>query len=288
VSAQSPTTPRRQINSATPFLDAGFLYGTQKAVTDTLRTYDNTGQLRSRKSATSGADLPPIAKSDTSLETTLHNPLELPASLLRETANRRANQNPATFAVQTLWLREHNRRAKEIRAADVDGKLSGTQVFERARAWVVAMFQNIVLHELLPILGICLLEPDDVEYDADIVPHTSSAFALAGSQFDQFMTDEGVPKLSKVRVSRDGSASDATAQELPTCNSAFMPSRYEAAVGSTDGVDAIAFGLLSTPARLPGLHVAKSRRSFGVSEAMIKVSGIKRQDQGKGCGILMH
>lgn len=63
---------------------------------------------------------------------------------------RRSNENPLLTAMHTLWVREHNRVAKEVKAAFPNAK--DEQMFQITRKVVIALFQSVVYDEFLPAI----------------------------------------------------------------------------------------------------------------------------------------
>ena len=87
----------------------------------------------------------------------------------------RANENPALQSMHTLWVREHNRVAKEIHKAYPEMK-EDEDIFKLARFIVVAEFQQVVFHEFVPaMLGRKL--PKYLGYSPSVDGTTSNEFA---------------------------------------------------------------------------------------------------------------
>lgn len=130
--------PRQQLNEITAFVDASNVYGSDEARASALRTNDGTGKLK-----TSAGDLLPF------------NTDGLPnaggsSPALFVAGDVRANEQAALTAMHTLFVREHNRLAEEIAAAD--HRLSGDEIYEKARKIVGAQMQVITYREFLPAL----------------------------------------------------------------------------------------------------------------------------------------
>jgi hypothetical protein len=81
----------------------------------------------------------------------------------------RANENPALIAMQTLWMREHNRWA-DVLSADHPG-WSDEEVYQHARRMVMGEIQNITFQEFLPaLLGPHAPPLEESHYDAEMNP----------------------------------------------------------------------------------------------------------------------
>lgn len=131
------TTPRQQANSLTHWIDASMVYGSDTMRADTLRAHVG-GRL-----ATSSGDLLP------------YNTTGLPngggtSSSLFLAGDVRANEQTGLLASHVLLLREHNRLADQISAANPG--LSDEQVYQKARHLVGAEVEAITYNEWLPAL----------------------------------------------------------------------------------------------------------------------------------------
>ena len=157
--ATGGATPRQQINQITGWIDASFVYGSDATQATALRANDGTGKLRS-----SAGDM-----------------LPLDASGQFVAGDERANENPALTALHTLFLREHNRLADGIKAADPG--LSGDQIYHRAREIVAAQVQAITVNEYLPaVLGPDALS-DYAGHRNDVDPSIGNAFSTGAFRF---------------------------------------------------------------------------------------------------------
>lgn len=197
----SLSNPLRHPNLVSTFLDANMVYGSDANRAAALRTNDGTGRLK-----VSDGDLLPINNSTFFPDGTLTNDnrgLTDPATLFA-TGDVRANENIALTAVHTVFVREHNRLADEIRAANPD--LSGEEVYQRSRKLVAAQIQYITYSEYLPLLIGDHTIADYAGYDAEVDPAISHLFSAAAfrmghtQSFDEFLLigDDGqaLPSVS--------------------------------------------------------------------------------------------
>ncbi|MBY0228489.1 MAG: peroxidase [Gemmataceae bacterium] len=143
-SAYDPATgtdgPRQQVTVVTAWLDGSQIYGSDKATADALRTFSG-GRMK-----TSEGGLLPF----NTMGLPMQNRSALPAGQLFAAGDIRANENIELTAIQTLFLREHNRVADRI-AARYPG-LGDEEVYQQARRWVGAELQAITYNEFLPAL----------------------------------------------------------------------------------------------------------------------------------------
>ncbi len=154
----SRTNPRRQLNMITSWIDASNVYGSDDDRADALRLHAGDGLLKM-----SSGDLLPF------------NTLGLdnaggPSPALFLAGDVRANEHVGLTAMHTLWVREHNRMAREIRQRKP--RLAGDEIYERARAWVGGLMQSITYNEFLPVLLGHDAVPEyrgwDAQVDADV------------------------------------------------------------------------------------------------------------------------
>ncbi|MBE9137977.1 VCBS repeat-containing protein [Nodosilinea sp. LEGE 07088] len=188
----SLSNPLRHPNLVSTFLDANMVYGSDANRAAALRTNDGTGRLK-----VSDGDLLPINNSTFFPDGTLTNDnrgLTDPATLFA-TGDVRANENIALTAVHTVFVREHNRLADELRAANPE--LSGEDIYQRARKLVAAQIQHITYSEYLPLLIGDNSLTDYAGYDADVDPSISHLFSAAAfrmghtQSFDEFLLIDG-------------------------------------------------------------------------------------------------
>lgn len=131
------TTPRQHANALTHWIDGSMVYGSDAVRADTLRAHTG-GRL-----ATSAGDLMP------------YNTTGLPngggtSSTLFLAGDIRTNEQTGLLAIHTILLREHNRLADQISAANPG--MSDEDVYQRARHLVGAEIQAITYNEWLPAL----------------------------------------------------------------------------------------------------------------------------------------
>ena len=93
----------------------------------------------------------------------------------------RANEHVALASMHTMWVREHNRLASELKR--LNKQWDEERVFQEARKIVVAQIQHITYTEFLPkILGYRGLN-EYQGYDPSIDASVSNVFAAAAFRF---------------------------------------------------------------------------------------------------------
>jgi len=201
-----PDNPRQQTNIITTWIDASQVYGSDPVRAAALRRNDGSGKLK-----TSAGELLPF------------NTAGLPnaggtSPDLFLAGDVRANENLLLTAMHTVWLREHNRIADEIAAANPG--LSGDSVYEEARARVGAMLQVITYKEFLPsLLGHGALAPYS-GYDDDLDPAVANAFSTAAFRLGHSMV---APVLRRL----DPDLKPITEGPLPLRHAFFSPEQLQ-------------------------------------------------------------
>ena len=136
------SSPREQFNLITSYIDGSNIYGSDQTTVDLLREFSG-GELTT--SVEYESMLPDIDGA-------------------RLAGDVRAQEQPGLTSMHTLWMREHNRVAKEMAAENPS--LSDEELFQESRRLVAAQLQNIVYDEWLPkILGSNLIDQYGLKVD---------------------------------------------------------------------------------------------------------------------------
>ena len=174
------SNPRQQINEITSYIDASNVYGSDAERAEALRTH--TGGLLK----TSSGDFLPYNFINPNTGTFYHNaaPPPLGPTDYFLAGDIRANEQPGLTSMHTLFLREHNRLAGEIAAAEYSGMdLSDPtideEIYQKAREIVGAYMQVITYYEFLP----ALMGPNNLDsysgYKVDVNAAVANIFSGA-------------------------------------------------------------------------------------------------------------
>lgn len=179
----STENPRQQVNAITSFVDASQVYGTDAERAAALRTFSG-GRLK-----TSAGGLLPFNTEGLDNAT----PPGAPASSFFVAGDVRANENVELLAMQTLFVREHNRVADRLAAANPSW--SDEKLYQEARRVVAAEMQVITYNEFLPaLIGSNALRPYQ-GYRPQVNPGISNEFATAAFRLGHSMLGEDIKFL---------------------------------------------------------------------------------------------
>ncbi|RIB20284.1 heme peroxidase [Gigaspora rosea] len=147
------------INHVTPFLDFNTIYGIsdQDSINRLRDTSTNKGKLKTY--IINGQEFPPKNSSDGSY---IWGTIEHTFSIF-------------TLAIQTIWIREHNRLCDELYQKH-GSSWTDEQYFQEARRWVTAFYQKAVAEEYFgAILGRPL--PAYRKYNPNLKPGVDTFFS---------------------------------------------------------------------------------------------------------------
>ena len=150
--------PRQQVSEITAYVDGSQVYGSDIETANCLRSFEG-GKL---------------LISDAGLL-----PTDADGSIMA--GDIRADENISLTALQTLFVREHNRLADEIIAAD--STLTDEQIYQQARAIVIAEIQAITYNEFLPALLGDRAIARYQGYDSSVNPTIANEFSTAAYRF---------------------------------------------------------------------------------------------------------
>ena len=230
---------RHQVNAITAFIDASNVYGSDDERARALRSNDGTGKLKTSDSV-HGPLLP-------------YNVEGFPnaggnSATLFFGGDVRANEQAGLTAMHTLFVREHNHWADQIRRRD--SRLSGEEIYQMARVIVAAEMQAITYREFLPVL----LGPDAIPnyrgYRDDVNPGISNLFATAAYRFGHSMLSENLQ-----RFEANGEPSEAG--PLPLAQAFFNPEIVQGG-----GIDSLLRGLAAQQAQRVDTRIVSDVRNF--------------------------
>ncbi|KAM8973226.1 dual oxidase 1-like [Pelodytes ibericus] len=187
---RSPNNPREQVNSVTTWIDGSSIYGCSHSWSDALRSFSG-GKLASG----SNEQYPSYAEG------------RLPMWKVPDPStgkrgdegiygfgNALANESPFLRAEGIVWFRFHNYMAQKFAETNTDW--SDEVVFQHARKWVIAVYQNIVFYEWLPTFLSLEVSKYD-RYNQHLDPRISPEFLTLTAQMIYSMMPSGVYMRNK-------------------------------------------------------------------------------------------
>jgi hypothetical protein len=207
----SSSNPRQQINTNTSYLDLSQVYGSTQVVADALRVVEADGTLGA-KLKTSPGDLLPFdnttyfTSSQIAALNMANDAMQLPESSLFAAGDVRANENNELTAIQTLFMRNHNRLVDELSTMNpaTFGLSSWTDqnLYQEARKLNIAQEEIITYNEFLPaIFGTNAPLSPYTGYKGYVNPGIATEFSTVGFRFGHTLLSNGVG-----RVNNDGTA----------------------------------------------------------------------------------
>ena len=224
---------REQINTVTPWLDGSVIYGTSEQRANELRTFEG-GKLITTEHE--NGDLLRLAPVNSIEEQRVRG-------LAFFSGDTRANENIALTAINTLFVREHNRIAEEI--INDNPELSDEEIFQMARKINTAIIQSITYNEFIPSLGI-ELEPY-VGYDKSVNPQISHLFSVVAFRIGHSQIGEQFILVNETNVK----------QTIPMQEGFFNPSIIQ-----KHGIDSIIKGIIVTNQQASDIYYHDSIRNF--------------------------
>ncbi len=182
-------SPRQQTNSITAFIDGSQVYGSDATRAAALREFAG-GRLK-----TSAGNLLPQNTAGLANANDAH---VVPDDQLFLAGDVRANENPELCALQTLFVREHNRLAAA--AAVRNPTWTDEQLYQHARRIVIAELQKITFDEFLPaLLGAQTPAAAALHayrgYRADVNPGIATEFSTGAFRFGHSMLGNDIQFL---------------------------------------------------------------------------------------------
>lgn len=187
--ATGTTTPRRQINELTGYVDGSNIYGSDDQRIAWLRsgvggklkvTHTPVGDLAPFNDGTQGNAGSPERPD---LSTTLFVAGDI-----------RINEQPTLACMHILFIREHNYQADRI--ADRHPDWSDEQVFQAARRIVIAELQHITIDEFVPALfGNATGIGRYTGYDPRVNPGVSAVFSTAAYRVGHTLLSSAIQRL---------------------------------------------------------------------------------------------
>lgn len=226
------TRAERAINILSSALDLAAVYGADVARARLLRTFQD-GLMN-----TSAGDLLPF-----NTENTFNAPTSSSAFFLA--GDHRSSEHPVLTSLHVIFLREHNRLAKELKSSFPDW--TDDELYNMARKINGAQFQKIVFDEWYPMLTGRALPPYR-RHRFNVNPTVSDIFTTAAFRLGHTMVGNVVPRR------------DAAMNPLPSLGMSdifFAPQHIV-----RDGIESFIRGSVRQPAQEIDTLVHSALRNF--------------------------
>ncbi|KAM6163968.1 lactoperoxidase isoform 2-T2 [Rhynchocyon petersi] len=170
---------REQINALTSFLDASFVYGSERSLAQRLVNLTSPLGLLAvnQEFSDHGLSYPPFDSKKPSPCEFINITARVPCFLAGDS---RASEQTLLATSHTLFLREHNRLAKELRR--LNPHWDGDTLYQEARKILGAFVQIVTFRDYLPIvLGDEMQThiPPYTGYNESVDPRISNVFTFA-------------------------------------------------------------------------------------------------------------
>lgn len=244
--ATGTTTPRQQLNNLSSWIDASNVYGgtdidSGAPRSDWLRTFSG-GRMKVSDGGAYGDLLPTWSDGAPEMDN-VHMPTMGEAAYVA--GDIRANEHTGLAAVHTLFVREHNRLADMLTAADPS--MSDEEAYQRARSIVAGTLQKITYSEFLPAMGVDLDAYSG--YDSSVNGGIANEFSAAGYRVGHTMI-----RGTLGRMNADGTT--IAEGDLSLADSYFNPATLQ-----EGGLDPLFRGLLGNTAESIDAQVADQLRN---------------------------
>ncbi|XP_027806116.1 myeloperoxidase isoform X2 [Marmota flaviventris] len=176
----SNITIRNQINALTSFVDASMVYGSEDPLAMKLRNLTNQMGLLAvnTRFQDNGRALLPFDNLHDDPCLLTNRSVQIPCFLAGDT---RSSEMPELTSMHTLFVREHNRLATQLKS--LNPRWNGEKLYQEARKIVGAMVQIITYRDYLPlVLGPAAMRkylPRYRCYNDSVDPRISNVFTNA-------------------------------------------------------------------------------------------------------------
>ncbi|XP_069470953.1 myeloperoxidase-like [Ambystoma mexicanum] len=174
------STVREQINILTSFIDASQVYGSDMPLANKLRNLTNQLGLMAvnQRFTDNGREYLPFDTMEVDFCTLTNRSSGIPCFL---GGDPRVSEQPGLTAFHTLFVREHNRVARQLR--QLNPRWTGETLYQEARKVVGGMLQKITYKDYMPLLlgpqALARIIPRYRGYNESVDPRVANVFSLA-------------------------------------------------------------------------------------------------------------
>ena len=251
---------REQLNRLTSYIDASQVYGSSFDLATSLRNLTNDfGRLREGITYDYGKPLLPF--NDGHPIDCRRDPRDSNIGCFLA-GDVRANEQLGLLSMHTLWFREHNRVAEELR--QLNPHWDGDVLYQETRKVIWSSMQHITFEHWLPKIigqkGMEMIGPYQ-GYKPQVDASISNVFATSALRF-------GHTLISPIMKRLNSNFTSIPEGDIPLHKSFFSPWRLV----EEGGLDPIIRGLFASPAKMPmpneGLNDDLTERLFEVAHTV--------------------
>ncbi|KAK7084550.1 hypothetical protein SK128_015650 [Halocaridina rubra] len=193
--------PREQLNQQSSYLDASLIYGIKPETVNALRTFQK-GLLKVQVTKEDQILLPPSSQKLDGCNTEQNFKK---GEFCFVAGDGRVNEQMLLTFHQTVWAREHNRVARELKLKNK--QWNDELLFQETRRIVIAELQHITYNEYLPtvlpafVLKRMKLMPgtegeQSSDYNSEMHVDISNAFATAAFRFGHSAVSDFIQRIN--------------------------------------------------------------------------------------------
>ena len=179
--------PRNQVNDLTSYIDASNVYGSDAKLANKLRLFKGGLLKQGGRLDTLKGNLP--------FQNNTPDNSVLPFFVA---GDNRSNELVGLTIMHTIWMREHNRVARQLKK--INPCWDDERLYQETRKIIGAMHQVIVYEEFLPVLFgryLSTYVPPFKGYNPFIDPTIPNSFATAAYRFGHSLIRDKLDRLDK-------------------------------------------------------------------------------------------
>jgi hypothetical protein len=210
----STSNPRQQVNAVTSYLDLSQVYGSTDVVADALRTHSGGLLKTSPGNMLPYNNLTYFTQAQLDALNMANDAQAVPSTSLFAAGDVRANENVELTALQTLFVRNHNRIANELHQEHPDW--SDEKLYQEARKINIAEYQMITYkYYLSDLLGANAI-PAYTGYNPNVDAAIATEFSTVAFRFGHSLLSGNIERQGNNGLDIAGDPTGDAALSLAT------------------------------------------------------------------------